>query len=224
MGRQKGDKDAANLEKEGGWATEMEIVEQMDEGDPFVICGIDISKYRLTKAETKFVIEYMDNGMNAVAAAEKVFGIKKSAARGRASYLMNNGKVYPVLQMILKNSVSSSLSFSPALLMSNIQTWLQYDVRNYYDSNGTAIPLDDIDESARQLISGVDYTINGRTGLRYVTYRLPDKYKTLQELSSIVKFLQSISAGNTEDESEAKMKRDEIFGKVSNYKPADLSE
>jgi hypothetical protein len=220
MPRIKGVTDAIKLEQEGGLATSIEVIG--DVGDSNIVCGVDISKFRMSKAEVQFVIEYMNNGLNAQAAAAKIFGLAKtSVAKARASYLLNNGRVFPVLQLMLKNSVTTSLQFSPALLMTNIQTWLQYDIRNYYDDGGTAIPLDQIDEEARQLISGVDYTVNGRTGQRYVTYRLPDKYKALQELSSIVKFLQSINAITPEDESEIANKRDEIFGRVTNYKPAE---
>jgi hypothetical protein len=219
MPRVKGLTNKDILEKEGGLATSVEIVDAMEDDENRVICGVDISKFKLSKAEVKFVIEYMNNGLNAQSAARVAFGLNKNAANARAQYLLNNGRVFPVLQILLKNSVSTSLQFSPALLMSNIQTWLQYDIRNYYDDTQTAIPLDQIDESARQLISGVDYTINGRTGQRYVTYRLPDKYKALQELSSIVKFLQSINTMTSEDESEVSAKRDEIFGRVTNYKP-----
>lgn len=220
MPRIKGMTNKATLEKEGGLATSVEIVDAIDDDENRVICGVDISKYKLSKSEVKFVIEYMNNGLNAQGAARVAFGLNKNAANSRAQYILNNGRVFPVLQILLKNSVSTSLQFSPALLMSNIQTWLQYDIRNYYDDTQTAIPLDQIDEQARQLISGVDYTINGRTGQRYVTYRLPDKYKALQELSSIVKFLQSINTMTSEDESETAAKRDEIFGKIANYKPA----
>jgi len=219
MGRTKGMTDKAILEKEGGLVNSIEVVG--DVHDEQLVCGVDISKYKLSKTEVEFILEYMNNGLNAKAAAVKVFGLKPNAAQARASYMMNNGRVFPVLQLLLKNSVSTSLQFSPALLMSNIQTWLQYDIRNYYDDTQTAIPLDQIDEDARQLISGVDYTINGRTGQRYVTYRLPDKYKALQELSSIVKFLQSINVMTAEDESETAQKRDEIFGRITNYKPVD---
>jgi hypothetical protein len=219
MGRSLGDKTKAALEREGGLVTKISILDEFDDEGNSVVHGVDISKYKLTKLEVEFVIEYMNNGMNATAAVERVYGLAKPAAKRKAMVLINSGRVFPALQIIIKNSVSSSLSFSPALLMNNIQTWLQFDVRNYYDSSGTAIPLDDISDDMRQLISGVDYTINGRTGLRYVTYRLPDKFKTLQELSSIVKFLQSISSVSQEDESEAKQKRDAIFGKVSNFVP-----
>jgi hypothetical protein len=219
MGRVKGLTDKDLLEKEGGLVTSIEVVG--DVHDEQLVCGVDISKYKLSKTEVEFILEYMNNGLNARGAAVKVFGLKPNAAQARASYMMNNGRVFPVLQLLLKNSVSTSLQFSPALLMSNIQTWLQYDIRNYYDDTQTAIPLDQIDEDARQLISGIDYTINGRTGQRYVTYRLPDKYKALQELSSIVKFLQSINVMTAEDESETAQKRDEIFGRITNYKPVD---
>jgi hypothetical protein len=213
-------KEKSRIEQQGGLVTAIEVIG--DVGNANLVCGIDITKYKLSKAEVQFVMEYMNNGLNAQAAAMKVFGIAKaSVAKARASYLLNNGRVFPVLQLVLKNSVSTSLQFSPALLMTNIQTWLQYDIDKYYDAHGDAIPLDQIDEDARQLISGIDYTVNGRTGERYVTYRLPDKYKALQELSSIVKFLQSINAIAPEDESETANKRDEIFGKVTNYKPAE---
>jgi hypothetical protein len=213
-------KEKSRIEQQGGLVTAIEVIG--DVGNANLVCGIDITKYKLSKAEVQFVMEYMNNGLNAQAAAMKVFGIAKaSVAKARASYLLNNGRVFPVLQLVLKNSVSTSLQFSPALLMTNIQTWLQYDIDKYYDAHGDAIPLDQIDEDARQLISGIDYTVNGRTGERYVTYRLPDKYKALQELSSIVKFLQSINAIAPEDESETANKRDEIFGKVANYKPAE---
>lgn len=218
MGRVAGKTDAVRIASEGGIATSVNVVDDAD--NPNLICGIDITKYKLTQFEVQFVIEYMNNGLNAVSAAMKIFGLtKQNAAKAKAAYLLNNGRVFPLLQLLLKNSVSSSLQYSPALLMTNIQTWLQYDIRNYYDDNGTAIPLDQIDEDARQLISGVDYTVNGRTGQRYVTYRLPDKYKALQELSSIVKFLQTLSSASPEDESEAERKRAEIFGKVTDYIP-----
>jgi hypothetical protein len=220
MGRKKGVTDADILAQEGGLVTSVEVLGDMSSENDSVVCGVDITKYKLSKLEVQFVIEYMNNGLNATGAVMTVFGLKRQAAKARAQYLLNNGRVFPVLQLLLKNSVSTSLQFSPALLMTNIQTWLQYDIRNYYDDTQTAIPLDDIDEEARQLISGVDYTINGRTGQRYVTYRLPDKYKALQELSSIVKFLQSINAVSAEDESEVASKRDEIFGRVANYRPA----
>lgn len=209
------------IARDGGLADSIEIVDTTPDGEPFVICGLDISKFELTKLEMEFILEYMNNNMNAQAAAMKVYNCKtKTAAKQRAAYTLNSGRVFPVLQELIKHSVSKSLQFSPALLMSNIETWLQYDINNYYNADGTAIPLDEIDEDARQLISGVDYTVNGRTGERYVSYRLPDKYKALQELSSIVKFLQSIDAGaGAGDDADAKQKRDEIFGKVTNYEP-----
>lgn len=221
MGRRKGVTNADRIAEEGGLASAVEIINTDDPDNPTVVCGVDITRYKLSKAEVQFVIEYMNNGLNAPAAAMKVFGlVKPSAAKARAAYLLNNGRVFPLLQLLLKNSVTTSLQFSPALLMTNIQTWLQYDINNYYTADGTAIPLDEIDEEARQLISGVDYTINARNGSRYVTYRLPDKYKALQELSSIVKFLQTLNSVSPEDESEAARKRDEIFGRITNYKPA----
>lgn len=221
MGRQR---QSDLVDRQGGLASAIEVIEPGADGEQFVVCGIDITKYQLTKMEMEFIVEYMNNNMNAIDAALKVYGCKtRSAARQRAAYTLNSGRVYPVLRELIGHSVSKSLQFSPALLMSNIETWLQYDIRNYYDEGGTAIPLDEIPEDARQLISGVDYTVNGRTGERYVTYRLPDKYKALQELSSIVKFLQSIDAGSAANEDkDARSKRDEIFGKVSNYEPTEV--
>lgn len=220
MGRTKGLTDAMIVEKEGGIANAVEIMGTDENGIPTTICGVDILRYKLTKFEVEFVIEYMNNGMNAVSAAMKIFGLKRmAAAKAKAAYLMNNGRVFPLLQLLLKNSVSSSLQYSPALLMTNVQTWLQYDINKYYTSEGDAIPLEEIEEEARQLISGVDYTVNSKTGERYVTYKLPDKYKVLQELSSIVKFLQTLTTVNAEDESDAEQKRKEIFGKYTNHTP-----
>ena len=214
---------ARKIEAEGGLATTVEVVEADEDGSQFVIAGVDISKYNLTKFEMEFIMEYMNNNMNATAAAFKAYGCKsKTMAKQKAAYVLNSGRVFPAIQEVIKHSVSKSLQFSPALLMSNIETWLQYDISNYYKSDGLAIPLDEIDEDARQLISGVDYTVNGRTGEKYVSYRLPDKYKALQELSSIVKFLQSIDAGaGAGDDKDARSKRDEIFGTVTNYEPVE---
>lgn len=223
MGRPTGSKDTARVEKEGGYVSSIEILGE-GEMNPNIICGIDITQYKLTKAEAEFIIEYMNNGMNAMQAAMKAFNVTKpGTAKARAAFVLNSGRVFPVLQQLIKHSVSTSLQFSPGLLMENIKTWLQYDVRNYYNSSGTAIPLDEIDEDARQLISGVDYTVNSRTGERYVTYRLPDKYKALQELSSIVKFLQTMNGPVGEDEGEARAKRDAIFGKPTNFVPTTYS-
>lgn len=217
MGLRKGDRIGRKVEKEGGYAALIEL--QDDSEDGMIIHGVDIRQFNLTNCEAQFIIEYMNNGMNGPVAAAKVYGYKDKGAAAKATALINGGRVYPVLQTLIKHSVSKQLQFSPALLMTSIQTWLQYDIRQYYNNDGSAIPLDDIGEDFRQLISGVDYTINNRTGERLVSYKLPDKYKALQELSSIVKFLQSIQQGSPEDDSEAAVKRDQIFGTVSNYRP-----
>jgi len=216
-GRKKGDMDKPKP-GEGGLVAMVDIEEELEDGQK-VRHGIDISKFGLTQKELEFVLEYMDNGMNGPNAARKVYGSTQGASYGKANTVINSGKVFPVIQLLIKHSINKQLQFSPALLMSNIQTWLQYDIRNYYTSDGSAIELDDISEDARQLISGVDYTVNNRTGERLVTYKLPDKYKALQELSSIVKFLQSIQSASPEDDSEAALKRDQIFKKVTNYRP-----
>jgi len=220
FGRPKGRKSSKQIGEEGGIVATIEIADQLEDGET-IIHGVDINKHGLTKAEMNFIIEYMNNNMNATLAAQKVYNLKPATARSRAQTLVNSGRIFPVIQLLIKHSINKQLQFSPALLMSNIQTWLQYDILSYYTSDGSAIPLDEIDEDARQLISGVDYRINGRSGARYVVYSLPDKYKALQELSSIVKFLQSLQNTTPEDDSEAARKRDEIFGKPTNYRPVE---
>lgn len=209
---------------EGGLVDNIEIVDRNDNGELQVINGVDISEYKLTKKELEFVLEYMNNGMNGMLAAKTVFSYRQERAKARAASLINSPKVFPVIQLLLKHSINKSLQFSPALLMDNIQTWLQYDVKNYYTNDGTAIPLDEIDENARQLISGIDYTINNRTGVRYISYKLPDKFKALQELSSIVKFVQSLGMNSPDTDTEAEAKRNEIFGKAVDYVPVEETE
>lgn len=204
-------------------ATEVSIVETDNEGNQHFIEGVDISEFKLSTNQAKFVLEYINNGLNAMAAYSSSTNQKLNynALRKKSQEYVTNEKIYGVLQKVLKNSINRQLTFSPSLLMTNIQMWLHFDIHNYYTSTGDAIPLDEIDQEARLLISGIEYTVNGRTGERYVLYKLPDKYKVLQELASIVKFLQSIQSSNKDEDVEAERKKKEIWEKFRKYTPPD---
>lgn len=207
----------------------LQVVEKLDilsegaNGEPVLIEGVDVSQFNLTYKELEYVLNYLNNGLNATVAYKKTFPEKagnKQVSHAAHQYV-NDSKIFSVLQHLLKYSINRQLQFSPSLLMSNIQMWLHYDISSFYTTDGSAIPLEEIDEDARQLISGIDYTVNGRTGDRYTIYRLPDKFKALQELSSIVKFLQSLQMANGNQDEEAETKKKEIWEKFKKYNPKD---
>lgn len=169
----------------------------------------------LTPQEIAFCFEYINGDFDGVAAYERVYGCdRKHAVIGARKYVarkdIQNGynilldEVWEVAQNIL-----------PLQLLSDLNAVRSMDIFDYYYSDGTPRPLEEIPAEKRKLIDGIELMLD-KQGVAHTNYKLPDRRKTagtMLELIKIRSFNQN-GKGEAGSDAEAKAMRDKIFGGV----------
>lgn len=134
---------------------------------------------------------------------------------GRINTLLDKPAIKEQISLRIQKNLDGEIARSPAMLFKYVDRFLSLDVSDFYKPDGTAIPLDEIDEEKRLLVMNISRTVNNKTGASYVEYTLPNKEKAIDRLLDVVKLLvesRKVVGNEFADETtEAARMRDQIF-------------
>jgi hypothetical protein len=134
---------------------------------------------------------------------------------GRINALLDKSAIKEQISLRIQKNLDGEISRSPAMLFKYVDKFLNMDISDFYRADGTAIPLDEIDEEKRLLVMNISRTVNNKTGQSYVEYTLPNKEKAIDRLLDVVKLLvesRKVVGNEFADEvGEAARMRDQIF-------------
>lgn len=199
--------------------------------DSFELEAID-DNAPLTDKEKLFIMYYTES-LNKTLAYRKAYPeeLKNlntvSSITNRAIRLLEKPKIKKIIHDKIQKSLDQEIAKSPNVLLKQIERYLELDPADFYRDDGTVIPLSELDEEKRLLISNINKQISAKTGGVVLTYELPSKIKLLDKLSDLVKFVAQVRAvaGETQDtSSDAAKKRDAIFNGVDDDDIKDVSE
>lgn len=174
----------------------------------------------LTPEEEEFIRIYAET-LNKKRAYEKshLDGKSDLHASTRATELLDRPEIGRRVAELMQKNLDADVAKSPNLLLKYIERYLELDPINFYNDDGTIIPLSELSPENRMLISNVSKIINNRTGDVVVTYTLPDKIKLLDHLSKLVTFVSQVRALSSDgslNSAEAEKRRNEIFNEGRN--------
>ena len=169
-------------------------------------------------SDDKLFIQYYTETLNKAQSYKRVFPeFEGKDVKYRVNKLLDRPEIKQEINIILQRRTMSDVSESPALLLHKIKQFLEIDPATYYKDDGTIIPMSELTEEQRVLISNIDKQINNRSGGVVLSYQLPSKSKLLDQLTTLVAMLAkeiAKNAGDSGNDEEAKKKRDKIFGSV----------
>lgn len=147
---------------------------------------------------------------------------------GRINALLEKPAIKEQISLRIQRNLDGEISRSPAMLFRYVDKFLNMDISDYYDSNGNAIPLDQIDDEKRLLVLNVSRVINNKLGTTYIEYVLPNKEKAIDRLLDVVKLLvesRKVVGNEFADEAtEAARMRDSIFNDGDDARPVNEEE
>lgn len=181
----------------------------------------------LTPQEEMFIRVYAET-LNRKLAFERAYrdGAADPNASSRAGELLDRPEIGRRVAEIMQKNLDADVAKSPNLLLKYIERYLELDPINFYNDDGTIIPLSELTPENRMLVSNVSKIINNRTGEVVVSYTLPDKIKLLDHLSKLVTFVsqvRALSSDGTLNSAEAEKRRNEIFNEGKENDSADFT-
>jgi phage terminase small subunit len=130
----------------------------------------------LTPKQTRFVAEYLANGLNATKAAISA-GYSAKTAESQGSRLLSNVKVAAELGKKAEKALDK-LDFSVERVMKEVARLAFFDPANLFEADGSLKSIKDIDEDTRSVIAGLEVTeLFGGDGEQKHAYGLLKKVK-----------------------------------------------
>ena len=108
----------------------------------------------MTPKQTRFVAEYLANGMNATKAAISA-GYSKTTAESQGTRLLGNVEIAKKLSEKV-GKVLMKLDYSVDRTLKEIARLAFYDPANLYEDDGSVKRIKDIDEDTRSVIAGME--------------------------------------------------------------------
>jgi hypothetical protein len=176
---------------------------------------VRIDDLNLTAKEQKFVLEYISNCFNGVAAAKVAKLIPESMSDPRAKLfvhsLLTKSNIDQAVTRISDHFIAPYRSKFVNQTLRQLEIRANYDPLWYYFPDGTARPLDDITLERRWAIDKVEPKIFGKNAdVREVMYTLADKNAARKELKELL----SLSKDEQSDDAGMQSKLSEIFAAV----------
>lgn len=184
----------------------------------------------LSDAELKFCWHLIDNGMN----AEKAYvdckinnrtDLKRDTIHKNAKKLMNDSRISRFLRLAVEKHI---VAMSDNLDMQLLYMYLKrafYDVATYYNDDGSAKDLSDIDPPDRCVIDGYKTQVYGKDAdVSVTTMILADRnaaLKTLNEYSKSLRNVDKVAITNTDDN---EMSESELMDYYTNMSDDELKE
>ena len=172
----------------------------------------------LTDKEKLFVLYYTES-LNKSESYRKAFpeDKSKSSVVGKADKLLAKPKIKKEVNEIIQKTIDADLMRSPAILLKQIERYLEFDICDYYYDDGRVKPSAEIPVEKRLLINNINKQVLQKNGGVVLTYELPPKIKVLDKLESLVSLVAKVraaSADTADTSSDVAKKRDEIFNSV----------
>lgn len=171
----------------------------------------------ITEQEQIFIDHYTQT-LNKSQAYRKAFpDCPERYATTKANALLKNPIIKKKVNELVQKDVDEATARSPAILLKQIERYLELDPADYYHDDGSIKKLSELTYEQRTLIDNFVKQVNSRTGDVELSYSLPSRTKILDQLGSLVSLITKVRAvsGETADTgSDAAKKRDEIFNSV----------
>lgn len=108
----------------------------------------------LTPKQSRFVAEYLANGLNATKAAISA-GYSEATAESQGSRLLRNVKVAALVGKKTQ-AIMTKLDISPERTLNEIGRLAFFDAAKLFEDDGSLKRMQDIDEDTRSVIAGVE--------------------------------------------------------------------
>lgn len=178
---------------------------------------IKVEDLGLTQKEMRFVGEYCSNGFDASAAlkAAKLVpeSITTTEARLRSLEILNKQNINTAITRFVSSELDPYRDKLNYQVLTAMQARAFYDPSVFFETDGTARPLDAIPANMRQAIDSVEIKHYGKDGLVLETiYKLADKGQSIKSLRELL----DRKDGGSEDgmHINTRAKLDEIFFKA----------
>lgn len=177
---------------------------------------IDFSDLGLNLKEIRFVSHYCANGFNAIEAMKEAKLLPDAAsgavARIRSLEILNRPSIKEAINRFIANEIAPLQDKFRYQVLTTWQARAFYDVRTFYNSDGSVKPLDQIPVEMRSAIERIVEDFKGKDAdRRVVNYQLADKAQAYKVLAEVM----ANSGGEVEDiPNEMRSKLQEIFKKV----------
>lgn len=152
---------------------------------------IQVDDLGLTARELRFVGEYCTNGFDEVKAYKKHFNVKNMSSvdiRLEALGLTNERRIKLAVERFVGVTLDPYRDKLEYQLLELYRNRAFYDVKDFYNSDGSVKPLDDIDQSLRLCIDGVKEDWKGKDAdRRQVTYEIANKMMAAKALRELLK-------------------------------------
>jgi hypothetical protein len=172
-----------------------------------------IENPEISEAEQRFIDSYTEH-LNKSAAWKEAFP-NYGLDYGRINALLEKPVVKEQISTRLQKNLDGEISRSPAMLLKLVERVTNIKISEFYDANGTAKSLDQISPELQSMITGINLSMNNKTGDKYITYSLLSKEKAIDRLLDVVKLLvesRKVVGNEFADEAtEAARMRDQIF-------------
>jgi hypothetical protein len=176
---------------------------------------VRIDDLNLTAKEQKFVLEYVSNCFNGVAAAKVAKLVPDGMSEPRAKLfvhsLLTKKSIDDAIARISEHFISPYRSKFVNQTLRQLEIRANYDPLWYYYPDGSARPLDSIPMEYRWAIDKVEPKIFGKNAdVREVVYTLADKNAARKELREML----SLSKDESNNDDGMRNKLSEIFEAV----------
>lgn len=160
---------------------------------------IDMSDLQLTVLEIKFIGEYCTSNFDEVKSYKKVYGSRTSdlsepEIRLAAFEVLNKRDVKVAVQRFVDSVLGPAADKLDLQLLQILRKRAMYDVKDFFNRDGSVKRLDEISDADRMVIDSVEQDLKGKNADAVLTkFKLANRDTALKQLIDLLKKKEEIT-------------------------------